>query len=583
MLSFAYFEDRISTSALERAQKYLLGVDEVPVPAEFDLSTGSVLVCSPSSEDALALSVQIDLDDLRSALEPGDPELQPLGRVVLQTCQLPGRDRAYLLMLELARHRVMSFLNKLEDWQLFDLSATDDVMQRFDRAHELFMSALVGAGSPGDGPGGFDADRDRTAARALLLAHDAGQRLAIAQAERLWADRVSGRLYERTVRQFERIQVESPPAGAPILMPSAIGVVLSGRPFVGTAVSPHIFSQSLAGLVVESCDFVTMPMRWSDMEPEEGRYTFGPTDRWIEWSVRTAKIPVVAGPVVDFRPCSVPDWLYIWENDYETLRELVAEHVKQLVTRYRRTVTRWTAVSGLHVNRHFPLGFEQMMDLTRIACGMIRKLQPKANIVIELAQPWGEYFAVNRKSVPPQLYADMVEQAGVPFDAFGLRVQMGQPEPGQATRDLMSFSAMLDRFSELEKPLMLTAMGVPCQPVDAAPSPSGTDGDRKEREGLGLHDPGWWGEGWSEPAQADWLARFGAVALAKPFIHSICWQDLYDREPAPEMPAGGLISSAGATRQCVARLGELRRASRIGTWPFSGADPGVATGAAQAH
>jgi tripartite-type tricarboxylate transporter receptor subunit TctC len=42
-----------------------------------------------------------------------------------------------------------------------------------------------------------------------------------------------------------------------------------------------------------------MPMRWIDMEPAEGKYDFSATDRWIEWAVRAAKLPVVGGPLIE--------------------------------------------------------------------------------------------------------------------------------------------------------------------------------------------------------------------------------------------------------------------------------------------
>ena len=31
------------------------------------------------------------------------------------------------------------------------------------------------------------------------------------------------------------------------------------------------------------------------MDPTEGRYVFSKTDRWIEWAVGTAKLPLVGG------------------------------------------------------------------------------------------------------------------------------------------------------------------------------------------------------------------------------------------------------------------------------------------------
>ena len=62
----------------------------------------------------------------------------------------------------------------------------------------------------------------------------------------------------------------------------------------------------------------------------------------------------------------------------DTLRELVYEHVRQIVTRYRRAVSRWIVASGLHVNESFGFTFEQLMDLTRVCMMVVRKLHPAA-------------------------------------------------------------------------------------------------------------------------------------------------------------------------------------------------------------
>ena len=72
----------------------------------------------------------------------------------------------------------------------------------------------------------------------------------------------------------------------------------------------------------------------------------------------------------------MPDFLYIWEHDYETLRDVVIEHVKQVVTRYRRTVHTWTICSGLHVASNFAISYEQAVDLTRVCVLIVHQLLP---------------------------------------------------------------------------------------------------------------------------------------------------------------------------------------------------------------
>jgi hypothetical protein len=293
--------------------------------------------------------------------------------------------------------------------------------------------------------------------------------------------------------------------------PDSVGVVLPNPPLIGCAVGPSQFNESMTRVVATACDFVSIPMRWIDMEPTEGTYSFAKTDKWIEWAVRTAKLPVTAGPLIDFREICVPEWLYIWEHDYETLRELVYEHLKTIVTRYRRTVTRWTVCSGLHVNDSFVLSVEKMMDLTRMCALLVKKLHPAAKVQLEIAQPWGEYFSRNKKSMPPRMYADMISQAGIALDAYALRIQMGQPGFGRATRDLMAISDLLDRYAELDKPIAVTAVGVPSQVVMPPPPPPPRDEeDREPVPAAPAANPGFWRAPWTPESQGRWAGRRSA-------------------------------------------------------------------------
>lgn len=555
MLSFVTFEgDGIEPREFPPRHAYLHGPDELPLQADVTMSQGHVL-CQFDANHSKGLVVQVALDGA-----------EPLGLLTLPTCLLPDRQRPYLLPLELARHQIMLFLNKLEDWQLTDLSPESATMLRFEEARAGFTASLVAQRAPAaQGHAGYSDEASRAAIRTLAQAVDAGERLALIQAERQLAERASGKAHEDAAAHFRRITQESVAPGAPVVVPGGSGVVLSGPAQVGCAVGPGTTGEAAQRAVASCCDFIAMPMRWNDMEPREGKYAFTGTDRWIEWAVRTAKIPVHAGPLVDFRASCVPDWLYIWENDYETLRDLVIEHIQSIVTRYRRTVNRWTAVSGLNVNTNLKLPLESALDLTRVAVLVVRKLQPQAKVQVEIAQPWGEYHAYNRRSIPPLAYAEALVQMGLPIDAIGLRIQMGHAQPGLSTRDMLSFSALLDRYAQLEKPLAITAVGCPSAPIAPAPY--------QPRAGLAAEDPyepGRWRGSWSEAQQAVWLERVVAICCGKPSVQSVCWHDLADPAPGqtpPEMPFGGLLNSAGTPKPALARLSLVRQAARSGKAP----------------
>jgi hypothetical protein len=548
MLSFAVFEGDAPATSWALQHACLFGAGDVPCPGEVRFESGRI-VGERNSQESTGLMLQFPVE------LPGDPP-RPIGLLTLDTCLLRSRKEPYLLSLELARRQIMQFLNRLEDWGMFDLAPTDPILEQFEAARRKFTAALVAQrhDDPSDRTRvSFSAEADRLSRHALGLAVDAAERLALAHAEREFPRRVSGDRYNNAVEIYRAVHQETPPASASILVPGTVGVTLPTRPMVGVAVDPSQFSEPLQKAAQAVADFLVVPMRWIDMEPKEGEYAFASTDRWIEWAIRTAKMPVVGGPLIDFRPDVVPEWLYIWENDYETLRDLVAEHVRQIVTRYRRTVTRWTVVSGLHINRHFPMTVDQMIEMTRICVLVTRKLHPAAKVVVEINQPFGEYLAYSRRAVPPLAYIELLNQAGVGVDGVGLRVQIGRPGVGGSTRDLMALALMLDRYALMERPIFVTAVGVPSQPLS---DPAKEDAFR---------EAGWWRAPWSPTVQSDFARDFTAMALSRPFVHSVVWQDLYDSaRKAREMPFGGLVGPMGEPKPAAKSMMEARKAIRDG-------------------
>lgn len=527
---------------------HLIGPDDLALPAEINLS-GNVIEAVKRVDGAGALAIQFPLPSPTG------------GTLTLRTTLLPERPAPYLLTLELARHQVMLMLNKLEEWALFDLPASDPVMLKVEQARSAWTHALVVQRRSGS-TGLFSAEAESAAVDALLVAIEAGEALALLSARQQHARRISGEL--------EKLAKKPPPANAITeheaqearkRAAGSAGVILPEVPQIGVGVCPAIFAPQVCDAIVKCADFVSVPMRWAELEPTEGKYSFARTDRWIEWAVTKAKLPVTAGPVLDFDAGGVPDFLYIWEHDYETLRDVVIEHVKQVVTRYRRTVNTWTICSGLHVASNFAISYEQAVDLTRVCVLIVKKLHPQAKVQIEIAQPWGEYTAEvgsrAARSIPPAVYCELLNQVGVEFDAVALKVQMGVPLPGRSTRDLIALSALLDRYGKLDKPISLSVLGAPSAPVTAM--------------GDDALESGSWRKPWSPEQQGVWASRAMALAAGKPYVKSICWQEIADG-PAPCMAGGGLLNAQGQPRPAMNALTTLREALRTKATRLPGAD-----------
>ncbi len=499
MLKFLVFDGDWPAKQWPIRNACLVGADGNAIRADIHFE-GGLLVAEKRETGAAAFAIQHQVGDI--------------GELTVQTCLLPEADKPYILNLELARHRLMLLYTKLEEWGMFDLEEDHPVTRRSNVARELFIKALC---LQHDSP----AEAARIAQQALVAAIDGSEELALAHAELLLNKRKS--------------------AGALPKAPIGCGITIE-----------HNDERLKTGLR-NHFDFVQLPVPWKAVAPEENGYNWDRMDAWANWAGK-ARMPVIAGPVISFEPACLPDWLYIWEHDYDTVRDMIYEQVERVVSRYKGVVQMWNIVSGLHVNSHFTFTFEQLMDLTRMCTMLVKKIHPEGGVMIELRQPFGEYYAQNQRSIPPLMYADLVIQSAIGFDAFGLRLTMGQAVEGQHARDLMQISALLDYFAHCGKPLYLTA-STPSQPVTEMMIA------RPDLDEPVDPQSGYWRRPWSEPVQSRWLEAVFQIAISKPYVDAIAWQDLIDY-PNIELPLSGLLDEEIKLKESFRRLVGFRQGLR---------------------
>src|SRR5262249_44926357 len=82
---------------------------------------------------------------------------------------------------------------------------------------------------------------------------------------------------------------------------------------------------------------------WKSTAPTEGRYRWDDLDAQLAWAQKN-RMAIQAGPLLDFRPSALPDWIWLWEGDFETVLGLVVDYVRQTVLRYRGKIPLWHVV-----------------------------------------------------------------------------------------------------------------------------------------------------------------------------------------------------------------------------------------------
>ncbi len=496
MLKFQVFKDGKAPERFPLRNAYLLGADGNAMRGEITYDQGLV-ICRKRETGVCSIAMQHEAGEC--------------GTLTLQTCLLPERDEPYLLNLELARHRLMMLYNKSEDWGMLDIKSDHPASKRMDRARKLFIEALC---YRKDDP----AQADQLAQQSLSASIDGSEELAVAHADLLLVRR-------RTTGAIP-------------------------RHVIGAGVALDCKHSHLREGMVAHFDFLSIPMPWKVIAPEEGDYHWDVLDEWVDWA-RANDLPVIGGPLVSFEPSNLPDWLFIWEHDYETVRDLIYEHLEKVVSHFKDRISSWNVVSGLHINNHFTMAFDQLMDLTRLSAMAVKKIQPNAKVLVEIREPFGEYYGSNQRSIPPMMYADLLVQGGINFDAFTLKLLMGQAVSGQHTRDLMQISNLLDQFAPMSHPVNVV-LGVPSGSVTEPMIASLEAGQRVDA------DSGYWRKPWTSGVQSTWLDAVLHIALSKPFVETLTWAQIIDH-PQVELPMGGLVTEQMQPKSSLKRLATFRR------------------------
>lgn len=499
MIRFIVGGDGPAGRPIELEGAYACGADGVPVRATLDLHNGE-LRCRKNAAGPVAISLLW--------------KTPPFGAVMLETVRVMERDRPYILPVELARGRLMRISQKREDWGLFDYPGGDELYARVDAAKAKFVSAMTAAS---------DVKAVELGNEALSEAVAVGEDLAVFHAG-VFLDR------RKQSQQF------------------------ANRP-LGCVLSTTTASEAYRARLTEAFDFVVLPVNWRNIEPKQGTVAWDSVDPWTIWAHKQ-RMPLRAAPLVSFHKMHVPDWLVLYEQDFDAVRDLTASHVRRTVQRFGAHVQSWDVVSGIHANNAFNFTLEQLMELTRMCSLLVRQIAPRSTTVIDLVAPWGEYYARNPRTIPPLLFADMALQSGVPFDAFGLQFYFGVPADGMYLRDMMQISSMIDRFANFGKPLHITAVQVP-----SAATPDPADAWRGQ---VSPAAAGTWRGPWSEAVQAEWLRRFYEIAMSKPFVETVAWRDLAD-VTGHYLPHGGLLRADLSPKPAYDQLMVFRKNLPSGT------------------
>ena len=436
---------------------YLFGTDGIAIRRAQITFKNGIIECKKSNLETAGLALLWRIDGF--------------GKVLLPTTCLPERERPYNLNVEIARAKLMQTINKREDWSFFN--SIEDLGDISKEAQDLFIRAVQNVS---------DASlASKLADESLKKATVFSEKLAIKQAESLFDARGKTHGF--------------------------------GRGCLGCRIDPgQIANPKYVEKLLKLFGFVTVPVNWAQIESHKGSYDFSTVDACID-ALGKKKLAICAGPLLCFSKEYLPAWLLGSGAEFEKIRETAYRFVLQMVSRYSGSVRAWRVISGLNAFNHFGFNFEQVLEMTRAANMAVKQSSDRALRIVEISDPWGEYYATTPDTIPPLVYVDMVVQSGINFDALGLQMRFGRNQAGMHIRDMMHISVVLDYFGLIAKPLYITGVEVPSRNGD----------DLQDGKVAGI-----WHQEWDQSRQGQWIEQFYKIALSKPFVDAVTYSNLTD-------------------------------------------------------
>lgn len=426
--------------------------------------------------------------------------IAPLGQFMTSSATLMERAVPYSLLIELARGKVNQVRGRAADWIMGGLLMSDELARDLLDAAKTFGHAI--AALP-------DAESEAKAREALLRGYEAAHDLVHAYV---------GQVFQ--VRHHRQPRLDT----------------LLGCRLQTTPADPALYSQAFNAVAVN--------LPWNEIEPEPGQFQWEPHDALVRWAGEQG-YRVQAGPLIDFSGRNLPDWLWECDTDPFSIVGTLCAFVEKAVRRYQPHVHTWQVSAASNHAGVLAMRDEELLWLTARLADTVRKVNPSLEVVVGLAHPWGDYLAEQPRNYSPFMFADTLLRTGLKLSALELEVVMGVSPRGSYCRDTLELSRLLDMYALLGVPLQAT-LGYPSS---AEKEPQG---DPDQRVGLG-----YWRDGFTPTAQADWTAAFLALVLCKPYVRAAYWTHLADAEPH-QFPNCGLLAADGGAKAALAELVRLR-------------------------
>ena len=479
--------EQLSPGALTRA--YVAGLDAIPWE------------CRRTFADGI-LSIERDVRESGNLYFPW--LVKDRGELTLCTASLMERQRPYHLTVELARGTLNRLRNQVDQWESGGAAIPLECRKLTHEATLALAKAAIG-------------QSDVTAADEL-----ASQSIDSA----MQAIDLVCRDYSRQVLEARRR--EQP------LMSTLLGCRLERVP-----------AGDMAEAFAAAFNTAVIVPSWRDLASRVGEYDWRELDQQVQWC-RDRGLRICMGPLAQLDRASLPDWLYLWEEEFDELENSVVEFAREVVQRYLGRVHLWNCAGRMNVLGAMDLSEEQRLRLTVDLLELVRSLDPRTPTIVSFDQPWAEYIADREQELTPLHFADTLVRGELGLAGVAMEMNLGYAPDGTLPRDALEVSRQIDRWSQLGAPLVVVLT-----------APSRGDADAAARSGINVIPklaPGDVTSAWQREL-VEWLVP---LLIARQPVQAVLWNQMRDDVPH-DFPHGGLFDAQGSAKPALEVIIELRK------------------------
>jgi len=192
-------------------------------------------------------------------------------------------------------------------------------------------------------------------------------------------------------------------------------------------------------------------LKWPSLAADPNRYSL--VDQTLPWFAQ--RDIAVRGHVLVW-PASkwLPPAVAAMKNDPPAMRQAIADHITQLVTRYKGRLVEWDVLNEPFNHRELEelFGRDAYVEWFKLA----RAADPNARLFINDfgILETGNRLQTDHQKFYEELIADLIAR-GAPIDGIGI-----QGHFGSAVTDPEKMLAILDRFAKFGKPIRITELDV---------------------------------------------------------------------------------------------------------------------------